>query len=254
MKRVIKAQEQHDSAGAGARPLDLLDIDADVRRIVGASRAEAEGIVAEARRRAASILQDAQRRGYAEGLSRGRAEGAAEGRRAAEEKALQHLHAGQDELLALARKTVDELAAAKAQLLQQARGELLELAVELARKIVARVAATDVEAARANLQKALELAEAAGELAIHVNPGQKADLERRLPELAEMLHVRGRVTLVADERISAGGVRLLCGPGEIDATIETQLANVVEALLGPGGDSTRASESEEKFGETDNRV
>jgi hypothetical protein len=38
--------------------------------------------------------------------------------------------------------------------------------------------------------------------------------------------------LVSDESVSPGGVRVQVGSGEIDATIETQLAKVAETLLG----------------------
>jgi hypothetical protein len=53
-----------------------------------------------------------------------------------------------------------------------------------------------------------------------------------LPELAESLNCAGKVRLVGDETISPGGAKLQTAGGEIDATIETQLSNVVEALVG----------------------
>ena len=54
-----------------------------------------------------------------------------------------------------------------------------------------------------------------------------------VPELVAALRVRGQVELSGDDSVPMGGARLLGKSGEIDATIETQWNNVVEALLGP---------------------
>ena len=53
-------------------------------------------------------------------------------------------------------------------------------------------------------------------------------------ELVETLGCGG-VRVMADESITPGGVKVLCRGGEIDATIETQLANVAASLAGMGG-------------------
>jgi flagellar biosynthesis/type III secretory pathway protein FliH len=117
-------------------------------------------------------------------------------------------------------------------MLQEARGEMLEFAIELARKIVGRVAECDPRAAQANLGKALELAVAGGGVTVLVSPAQLEMLQGHAAELVEVLRLRGRVNLRGDETVGRGGVRLLSRQGEIDATIRTQLDNVVEALCG----------------------
>lgn len=235
MKRVIKAETMRGGEVSTPAPLDLTDVGAEARRVLAEARAKAQQLIAEAQNEAVAVLQEAQQRGYQEGLPRGRVEGLAEGRRDAEQQAGARLTTDAAELMDLARKVVDELAAGRADILQQGRAELLNLAVEIAEKIVAQVAHADIEAAGANLAKVLELADSAADIVVKVNPDQLQRLQRRLPDLLELLRVRGRVSLVGDGRISRGGARLLGRHGEIDATIETQLANVVEALLGPKG-------------------
>jgi hypothetical protein len=46
------------------------------------------------------------------------------------------------------------------------------------------------------------------------------------------LAVTGRIRWVADEAVAPGGVKVLTRRGQVDATIQTQLDNVAEALLG----------------------
>ena len=51
-------------------------------------------------------------------------------------------------------------------------------------------------------------------------------------QLVQVLSVSGDVRLVADEQIGKGGVKIISGHGEVDATIATQLNDVVESLFG----------------------
>ena len=51
-------------------------------------------------------------------------------------------------------------------------------------------------------------------------------------EAADLLRRFAQFELVADPRISAGGVKVVTRQGVIDATVECQLSNAARALLG----------------------
>ena len=248
MKRVIKASEM-DSGAVGAGPMELPDVAGEARRILAEAGAEARRLVEEARRHAGAVQQEAVRRGTEEGLARGREEGLAEGRKQAREEAGEQVSSDLVQTAALARKVVEELAAARDEILQQARSQMLDFALELARKIVGRAAECDPEAARANLQKVLELAEIGRSVTVLVHPSQLRMLRRHASEMVEALLFRGKVNLAGDARIGPGGARLVSRQGEIDATIQTQLQNVVEALRGPAKTPAGPSENEKENNE-----
>ena len=210
MARIIKSGSADASRGAGEAVKDLADIAAEARVVVLDARKQAARIVAESRAESAADRESAAEQAYAEAFARGQNDG----------------------LLELAGKAVTELAEARATLLHEARCEMLDFALELAEKIVGRVAAAGISAARENLRKVLELADCAQKVTVKVNPAQRDALVECLPALIETLGRTGGIELVGDEGISPGGVRLLSGRGEIDATIETQLVAVAEALLG----------------------
>ena len=69
-------------------------------------------------------------------------------------------------------------------------------------------------------------------MVVKVNPLQLGQLQESLPE---MLAAMGdaKVRLVGDPDVAAGGVKVLSGAGELDATIQTLLANVVDAIRAP---------------------
>jgi len=231
MARIIKA---NSSAAAEASPpaMSLTEIAAEARSVILDARKQAARIAAEARASADAACGDAAKQGYEEGLARGQHDGYADGHKQGLADGSEQFAAEAAELIELLERMARELAGARGQRLHDGRCEMLDFAVELAEKIVGRVASKDPAAARENLRKALELAGASRRVSAHVHPGQLAALRRSLPKLTEALGRGGRVELVADERISPGGVRLLRGSGEIDATIETQWSNVVEALVG----------------------
>jgi len=231
MARVIKA------GGDGwqkAAALELTDMMEEARLIVLEARKEAARIVAEARRQAEAAEREAAEKGY----QRGRKEGYEEGCRLGEQEIKRKREEKIRDLEVLMLGVIEGITQAKRDLLKQAREEMLEFALALAEKVIGRLAIKDSAAAKANLAKAMKLVEGSEELLVHVNSGDHARLEAELGELLRRLRVKGQVRLVPDEELSPGGVRVFTPRGEIDATVEGQLAKVAAALAGeqePGG-------------------
>lgn len=235
MTRVIKAEQLNAEAPPRAVLLNLRDFLDEARTVVLDARKEAARILTDARADAQAARRQAAEQGYAEGFARGQNDGYSDGRGKAQDEGRERIAADSAALARLAATIVEELSAARADLMHRARCQMLDFAMELAEKIVGRVAVTDIAAARANLAKALELSCRSGQVVVCVNPAQLDQLREHFAELVEALHLRGVVRLVSDPQISPGGVKLLSQGGAIDATIETQLANVVEALVGAKG-------------------
>jgi len=238
MARIIKSDEMKAAGAPRAAVLNLVDLAEEARRVVLEARKDAARITAKARQGSEAADKQAAERGYAEGLARGRNDGYADGERLAVKEMKQKWAAESAKLASLVRDAVGRLDAARTEVVNQARDEMVTFALEVAAKIVGRVAAADVAAARSNLAKALKLADLAGQITVNVNPGQLAALEESARDVFEAFGVTGRVRLVADNDVSAGGVKLVSRGGEIDATIETQLANVADALVGHRAGST----------------
>lgn len=229
MRRIIKADPVGaDRSSAKAAVLNLPDFAAEARGIVLDARKGAARIVSDARAKGDSVRNEARQQGYDEGFARGHADGQQEARDEAGRKYAEQ-YAG---ALELARRVAVDLADARGQMLHDAAGQILDLAVLLAEKIVSRVAVESTETARENLAKVLEMAHCAGQVIVNVNPGQLESLRGDFAELVEALELGGAVRLAGDRRVRPGGAVLVSRNGVIDATIETQLANIARGLLG----------------------
>lgn len=240
MSRVIKADAMNQPDAPRARILNLADLAEQARTVVLDARRQAARIVAEAREKAEAEKAQAAERGLAEGLARGRDDGYAEGLRQGLQEARKEFDAEAGELTALARKILETLRDARKDLMGGGEAQVLEFALALARRIVGRVAATDVSAANANLAKVLELC-GPGPIVVRVNPAQLEALQACAAELVRTLSIGGTVRLVADKQVAPGGVKADNGTGRIDATIEAQMDHVVRALLGgPAGEGQYA--------------
>jgi len=231
-ERVIKAREMASGGGPRAAVLDLKDLAAEARQIVLDARGEAARIIAQAKQQAEVLRRSAAEQGHAEGYAKGENLGYSDGMRRLRKRADGRMEATSAEIIALAKKVVQAMADAREELLHQARCQMLDFAIELARKIVGSVAVRDIEAARANLAKVLESACTGGRITVRVNPAQLPQLRAPCDELVEAIGIKDEVRLEPDEHIGPGGVKLLSRTGEIDATIETQLGKVVDSLLG----------------------
>ena len=233
MKRVIKPVAMMDPLAPQVGPLELADVSAEAKRLLATSRALAESQISRAQEEASAIREQARHEGYAEGVLQGRQEGLAQAQKAARQQVQEELSAESRRLIELAGQMIGEIAAARQTLMQESKDRMLGFALALAAKIVGQVASTDIRAAQANLAKVLELADGEATISVKVNASQLRRLQEELPELVAALRVRGQVELSGDDSVPMGGARLLGKSGEIDATIETQWNNVVEALLGP---------------------
>ena len=238
MARVMKAG---DIGAAGARPLNLQDVAAQARAVVSGARRRAAAVLRASRARAREsgggattaamaedVLAAARRQGFEDGFAQGVQAGLERG--GAQAVAADAELARSAELF---REAATGLSSARAELAQQMQRQTLDLAMLLTNKIVGLVAGQDISAARHNLAKALELA-GGGDVIVRVSPRQHRRLSEHCRELAETLGC-GSVRVMADEGVTPGGVKVLCRGGEIDATIETQLANVAASLAGMGG-------------------
>ena len=234
MARIVKKDEGRYEAGwLGSTPLHLEDVAAEAKRMILFAQRKADHILSDAAEQSEESRLVRAQSGYEDGFARGRDEGLAEGARQGLAEAREAFAAQAADLLDLLGKVTADLSLARDELFDRGRRESLDLAIQLAEKVVGQVAIRSIGAARVNLKKVLDLTHRSGDVVLRVNPDQLTALSEYCPEATEALGIVGKVEVVADPAVSRGGVRLSTRHGQIDGTIETQLQNVVLALLGP---------------------
>lgn len=142
-------------------------------------------------------------------------------------EALAQVRAMEEERIARLERVIEDLAAyAPAALVRKAAPVVIDLAVEIARRIVQREVSVDPELLVQWVEDAASRLAGSSELTVRIHPD---DLERLAP-YRQRLHRGGvQINWVADPTV-AGGCVVESAYGAVDARLDTQLAALHETL------------------------
>ncbi|MBI4613007.1 MAG: hypothetical protein HY720_05300 [Planctomycetes bacterium] len=219
-------------ATSGGTSFSFASLEAEGARILEVARKEAARILTAAREEAARAIAEARAKGHEEGKGKGMADGREAGQKAAKAEAAARF----SQETAAARQALGRLVAdfehKRNELLSRAHGDLLELSLAVARKVIGTEVKVNPAAVEANLARAVEATLEKARLRIRVSPADHAALEEFARDLVKDLGSGTSVEMVEDAAISRGGVVVEGVAGKVDTTIESQLAEIEKALLG----------------------
>jgi len=240
MPTVIKNAQLTGHRAGPLQVLNLLDYEAEARRILAAAQKQAELLLADAERKAARLREEARQRGHREGMDKGLEEGRLAGRKEAFRQAVEEFTRQQASLVQACGKALAGIEEQKQRLALAARTDVVRLALAIARRVVKRMAedrATAEAIAIENAAEALEMIGPRTDAVLRLNPADREALEAFAKDLAESARQKRHIRVVADAAVAPGGCILTTEEGRIDARLETQLARLAELLVGQGGES-----------------
>ena len=115
-------------------------------------------------------------------------------------------------------------------MLQQSRGDLINLIILLSEKILRQELTTPRNVIAATLQSALEQAIDSEEYYVTLHPGDLAFAEAKAPELIAAIRGLERIVFKTDETMIRGGCLLESAVCTVDASVEGQLDTLKEFL------------------------
>lgn len=125
-------------------------------------------------------------------------------------------------------ETVEQIAGLNAEITAGAELHLVELAIEIAKKIVAREVTIDREIALTLAKVSLKRLNSRTAARVHLNPDDFTYVQSH----REKLDFHGSLEFVEDRSISIGGCLIRTDTGDIDARIESQFDEIAHGLLG----------------------
>lgn len=170
----------------------------------------AHAIVDDAELQAAALLDDA-RNDVMELVRQGAEAGQAEGFQEA-----QHMR---EEIQGLEQRMIDEV-----------QGEIVRTAIKVAEEILVAELKTREEAIVDVAQAALGNVSGAREVYLRVNPASAQTLRKHKARLVDALAMVKDVEVREDRKVKPGGVLIQTESGVVDATLETQLAELARIL------------------------
>jgi flagellar assembly protein FliH len=151
-----------------------------------------------------------------------RAAGLREGETAARTRAAAEV---QPVLEKLAR-SIEDLAQIRGRLRKQAEGDTIKLSLAIARRVLRRELAIDHDAMRGLVIAALEKLQSQEICRVRTNPAQAAAVTACLRESAS----NAKVEVIPDGSLQPGGVVFETNQGNLDASVDSQLAEIERGL------------------------
>ena len=216
-QEVEQKPENEEEKVTQEEEIDLFDLDnidfkqrqerrrGDRRR--GFRRIDDRNLISRAREEANSIRAAAQKEGYEEGLN-----------------------AAKEDIQAL-RDNMEVFFGAKQEVLNSVAPDILGISLDIAKKIIKKEVSENPDIILDNIKEILkDLSKEETKITLKVNPAQVALLKQEVPELVSMAGLEAKVLIVPDENTMEGGCLVTTTNGVIDATIETQVEIISEAL------------------------
>lgn len=173
----------------------------------GFRRIDDRNLISRAREEAKAIKEAAAKEGYQEGLN-----------------------AAESEIADL-RDAIGNFLNAKQAVFDSIAPDILEISLEIAKKIIKKEAVEDSSIILENIKDIMNgLSKEEKKITLKVNPAQCAMLKQEVPEIISSNGFEASVSIIPDETIMEGGCILTTSNGVIDATIESQLSIISEVL------------------------
>ncbi len=173
----------------------------------GFRRIDDRNLISRAREEAQSIKESAAKEGYQDGLSQAKAD--------------------IDEV----KNAITSFLGVKQEVFDRIAPEIMGISVDIAKKIIKKELQQDPSIIIDNIMEVLKgLSKDEPKLILKVNPAQVSLLKSEIPSVLTEVGLDAKVMIIPDETIMEGGCIVETNNGVVDATIETQLAVISEAL------------------------
>ena len=205
------------------RPASKVDLSA--QQILSRAEDEAERIIAEARQQAAMNLQQNKHRVLAEKQA-GYQEGFREAQVAAQVMYEQQL----TQLQKSFREIATELSCKTEQLLNGMEEELLDLSLDIARKVIGLELSRKNKSYRAFLRKALDKLKKQEKATVYLNDREYRLFVASQPEMFS--DESGSIQFVGDDKLAPGSCQIETARGRFDASADVQIERIGKAMKG----------------------
>lgn len=234
-----------------AVPFEFADIRALAQRILKRATEKGQATIASAQKQVAAMEKAAYDKAYADASEKARKEGVAKGEKEGMAQAEQRIQAAIESekeslrqnaapVTTVLEQLVGVLDASRQQLVAQAEGDLLLLALDLAKRLVNHELSVDPESIRPLAAECIGLVTDRTAITARVNPADFEVMRDFIPGLQKAFPDMGALRIELDETMERGGLAAMTREAEVDMRLATRLAAFEEAILGFSGEEAVA--------------
>lgn len=131
------------------------------------------------------------------------------------------------------RNAIEEFLKAKQDVFEYIAPDILEISVDIAKKIVKKEIEQDPQVILETILDVLKtISKDETKVSIKVNPAQLALAKESMPEIISSIGLEAKINIYSDDTIEIGSCIVQTSNGVVDATIDTQLEIIKQAFKG----------------------
>ncbi len=237
----------HDEKRLDTVPFEFADIRALAQRILKRAQEQGQAKIDAARKQVAAMEKTAYDKAYKEAFPKGEKDGFAKGEKDGAAKAEAKVQAAIKAEKETIQKNVQPVAGvmqqavaameeAKELLRRTAEGDLLLLAIDLARRLVGHELSVDPEAIKPLAAECIDLITDRSDITVRVNPADHQVMLDYYPDLKLLFPDLGPIKVLPDPAVERGGIMAATREAEVDMRLATRLATFEEVILGYSGE------------------
>lgn len=175
----------------------------------GYRRIDDRNLISRAQEEAESIKETAAKEGYRAGLEQAEND------------------------IGLLRTKIADFVSSKKEVFEYIAPDILEISVDIARKIIKREVEQNPQVILDSIVDVMRtLSKEEPRITVKLNPLQVDLVKTELPEYISSMGIEAKINVVGDDSIAEGGCILNTNNGIVDASLDTQLEIIKEALKG----------------------
>lgn len=175
----------------------------------GYRRIDDRNLISRAQEEADSIKESAAKEGYRAGLEQAEND------------------------ICLLRAKIADFVCAKKEVFEYIAPDILEISVDIARKIIKKEVEQNPQVILDSIVEVMRtISKDESRITVKLNPLQVDLVRTELPEYISSMGIEAKINVVGDDSIAEGGCILNTNNGIVDASLDTQLEIVKEALKG----------------------
>jgi flagellar assembly protein FliH len=152
--------------------------------------------------------------------------------------ALENAGAGLEQTAQHLARVLAEVDQLRSTLIRRSREDMLRLVMAIAEQVIHQEISVQPAIVTRIIEQALQASVRADHYRIHINPADLAAVNEQKPLFLASISGLKNLIIEADQNITRGGCRVESDLGEVDATIESQLATIRQALREPAAGSS----------------
>lgn len=222
-----------DHLARDAVVLDLGQLEQQRDAMLTTAHRQAQDVIAEAKAERDRILSGAAEAGKKQGFEAGHKAGLKNGQTQGRAAATEEFRETLDLLIRSWAETLEQFAAQRERMLQEARIDVVRLACQIASRATGLLVECEPGIVEGLLAEILTLVSGPTRLRVRVHPEDEPALREAVPQLLAKLESQAHVDLVIDSTCARGTCAAVTERhGVIDASVGTRLERLVDAILG----------------------